>query len=315
MISDKYYKNIFNKTILKDIEQLKMSYRCKFLDKCLTIFKYTNLPETIPQRELDLQLFTEGFNTFTKVGNNFYVFKSSLGGEPNPYYLPTLSIVSNPALNFTKSLKIDEDCIVIKNDSMYSGILDLIDKYSVLLSECDISFHFATINSRSPVLIYADNDKTKKDGENFFKQLEAGTNIGIIGGTPFFEGIKTYPVANGDNAIQNLTQLNQYLKSQFYMELGLPLTYNMKREALSQNELTQDNKILLPFINDMLECRKQGIDKVNKMYNLDITVELNKPWSNIQEENDLDLDLLKSEISDNDKEDNESIEEEDNDNK
>ena len=54
--------------------------------------------------------------------------------------------------------------------------------------------------------------------------------------------------------------------------------YNMKREAINSNESQLNDDMLFPTVDDMLERRKEGIEKVNKMYGTNITVELNSSW-------------------------------------
>ena len=60
---------------------------------------------------------------------------------------------------------------------------------------------------------------------------------------------------------------------------------------------------LLPFINQMLECRKMACDEMNKLFGLDVSVELSSSWKKINDEvkeslkqMKLDTEGLKAEI-------------------
>ena len=68
------------------------------------------------------------------------------------------------------------------------------------------------------------------------------------------------------------------------MELGIQSNYNMKRESLNSSETTMDESVLLPLIDDMLNERKIGLEKVNKMFGTNITVKLSSSWEKIREE-------------------------------
>ena len=73
------YGSEINKRYIKDYELLKM------YNITTQIFKYNNLPETIPSRDLELITQSHGFSVFTKVNNEFYIFFGGLGGVPNEY--------------------------------------------------------------------------------------------------------------------------------------------------------------------------------------------------------------------------------------
>ena len=58
----------------------------------------------------------------------------------------------------------------------------------------------------------------------------------------------------------------------------------MKREAINSSESAINEETLLPLIDDMLKNRQEGIDKVNKMFNLNIKVKLSSAWQKLRDE-------------------------------
>ena len=62
-----------------------------------------------------------------------------------------------------------------------------------------------------------------------------------------------------------------------------------------------DESVLLPLIDDMLAERKHDMEKVNKMFGLNITVELSSSWKKIREE--IKNELEKQELESGQKED------------
>jgi hypothetical protein len=52
----------------------------------------------------------------------------------------------------------------------------------------------------------------------------------------------------------------------------------MKRESINSGESQLNNDALLPLVDNMLKCRQDGFDKVNKKYGTNIKVELNSSW-------------------------------------
>ena len=58
------------------------------LNRTNTMFKYTNLPSTIPSKEIEILLQTNGFGVFVKIEDDFYVVNGGLGGETDVYNRP-----------------------------------------------------------------------------------------------------------------------------------------------------------------------------------------------------------------------------------
>ena len=105
--------------------------------------------------------------------------------------------------------------------------------------------------------------------------------IGIIADNEFLENslkVTPYATTGAHTTIQNIIELEQYLRATWYNDLGLNSNYNMKRESINAGESQLNNDALLPLVDDMLKCRQDGFDKVNKKYGTNIQVELNSSW-------------------------------------
>lgn len=255
------------------------------LSRAQSMFEWSGLPDTIPVRSLELYLQTNGNVCFAKVNNDLYVFTGGLGGEPNPYYMPTIYTVANPALKLSKSYKIDTDCIVMPNDSLYLGLMPMFTRYATAITENELSMRISEINSRIINALSAGDDATCKSAEIFIQKMIDG-EIGIIAENAFLDGLKSVPYSGtqGTGVMTDLIEMEQYLKASWFNELGLNANYNMKRESLSTAESQMNHDALLPLIDDMLKCRKQGIEKVNAMFGTSISVDYASAWKdNIDE--------------------------------
>lgn len=257
------------------------------LNRTSRIFEYGKLPETIPQRAIELYAQTNGYCGFAEAREDLYVFFGGLGGELNAVYMPTLFTVNNPALNFNKALVIDKECVILPNDTMYIGLLPLIKRYATGMIETELSLNIANINSRIVSLISAQDDRTRESALKYLEDIENGKQ-GVIADSAFLESIKSQPYGTkGDNSLTNLIELEQYYKASLWNELGLNANYNMKRESLNSAESQLNNDALLPLIDDMRIQREIAIDKVNRMFGTNITVSLASAWLDNQEEIDL----------------------------
>ena len=248
------------------------------LNRTQVMFDYENLPETIPARNLEIMLQLNGNVFFTKVEGKYYVFTGGLGGEPDVYYEPTIYTVANPALNFSKNLKIDEDGVLIRSDSYGVGLLPMFQKYAALLAENEITMRIADINNRIPFLLSAADDRTKASAEKFLKDVADG-KLGVISDNAFLESLKSVSTTVQNSIrLTDLIEFEQYLRAGWFNDLGINANYNMKRESISPDEAQLNDDALLPYVDDMLECRRIGIEKVNNMYGLDISVNLASSW-------------------------------------
>ena len=264
----------------------KDRYLDNFIDDMLIkvnqMFHYENLPDTVPKRILEKYLTESGYCIFTRHNDKFVILQGTLGGELNEYYEYTKCIVANPYLKLNKEYTINEDCILIRNDSRMKGLLPLLSRYAVLCGDCEISLNMLTNVLRSQYLISAGDNKTKESADIFIKKLFDG-DFSCIAENTFLDGVKVHNASSDGKYIQQFIELNQYLKATAYNEIGLNANFNMKRERLNQNEVDLNTSILIPLADDMLEERKKAVELINEKYGLNISVDLSSVWKMTKE--------------------------------
>ena len=258
---------------------------CKYtFTRTQSMFTYEGLPDTIPVQWLESYLQRNGSCCIAEHEGKLYALLGNAGGEPDEYYQPTIYTVANPALNLSKNYKIGEDCVYCKNDYDAIGLVPLVSRYCGLMTENLLTVRISDINMRMMNLLSAPDDNTLQSTKQYLKDLEDG-KLGVVGETPFFEGLKLQSkgVGNGDYMIQFI-ELQQYLKGSMYNELGINANFNMKREALSGQELSLNDDALMPLIDDMLKQRRAMCDELNKMFGLNVSVDYGSSWhSNVVE--------------------------------
>lgn len=244
-----------------------------------SMFDYSNLPAGLEKKKIEKCLQQFGYCVIIKHNDIFYSFNGGWQGL-DPYGEPTHIIINNPVLNLNKTYKIGEDCVVISNDSYKIGLLPMFSRYATAMAENDISMNIYDINSRIMGLITADTDNEKRAADKFITDIKNGEYTAISNNT-FTNGIKTQPFANSAAVrLTDLIEYQQYLKASWYNEIGLNSNYNMKRETLNAAEVATNEDCLLPFIDDMLSNRKNGVEKVNEIFGTSIDVKLNSAWDN-----------------------------------
>lgn len=250
------------------------TYTKYLLDKTVHLFKWENLPDSIPQRELELILQTFGSATFAHVDGKLYAFKGNLGGMPNEYYFPTLSIIANPYLHYNAELKINEECIVMFNDTMLTGVLPLANKYITQMVENDITQNLANINMRLINIIACSDDDDKAEAERFISDIIKG-KISALQSNEFFGRLTTQPYGSTgqSNQVTQLIEYAQWLRTSLLQEFGIRTENgNVKREYVNEDEIGM-NDVNSFLLYDMLYNRKLACEKVNEMFGTDIQVD------------------------------------------
>lgn len=263
---------------VRDKDTAVTEFMANTLAKTQSMFEYDGLPDSIPQKELERLLQTTGNAFVTSVDGVLYALSGGKGGEPDVYGRATLYTVANPALKLNKTYDIQKDGVLIENDSNGESLLPLIGRYAVLHTDGLISLNTASILTRITMLISASDDKTKQSADEFLRKIQDG-EFSIIGENAFFKGVnmQTAPTTNSVYITQ-LIELIQYYKASMYNELGLNANYNMKRERLNLGEVSMNVDVLLPYVDNMLKERQNAVEKINEMFDTEISVKLASSW-------------------------------------
>lgn len=270
------------------------------LDRTNRMFKYTGLPETIPEYMFEIMLQVYGSVAVLEHKNSLYAFRCSFGGPPDPYYRPTQAVVANPALNIEYTYRIANyfppfdtvtwksypPCVKVLNDSQEAGLIPLFSRYATQMTENDISIRSAQINLRSQTIIAANNGPEMESANAYIKGIEEGRLLAIAK-TPFLDGINVMATKDSSDTIIQLIELQQYLKASWYNEIGLNSNFNMKRQYMSTEEVNSSADIMLPLIDNMLNCRQEALEAINKEFGTNIIVEKDSAWAKKQIQADI----------------------------
>lgn len=282
----------------QDKEKSLMYNNLYMLDRTQSMFEYDALPDSVPQRNLELALQTAGFLVGIDTPTGATVTYGAFTAEPNQWYEPTKIRVTNPYLpdSCNKEYTIDKDCVLINNDSNRIGLLPIFNKWGSFLAENELTMHIAIIQQRLVSLLVANDDKQYQSAMAFIKKLVGGELSVLLAQKnntdKFLEnnelGITTQPYATSTsiNSIKNLIELEQYLKSSQWNEIGIDSNFNMKREALNSNETGLNKQSLLPFVDNMYDERVKGFNKFNEMFGMNVTVKKSSSWDITEKESD-----------------------------
>ena len=249
-----------------------------FLSKTLTMFKYKGLPDSIPYEILENYLQTTGKVFIFKYADDLIALPIELNHDKVDYYnRPT---TGNIFLNDeNKLITVDlKDGVLISNDYLQLGFTNLFNKYSYLINQSELTLYIANVWKRASKIISASDDSTIQSAKEYVNKIENG-DISIISTNPIFNDLNITTDNVTSVSLSELIQYDNYFKSNLFNEIGLSSNKDMKKERLITSEIEQNNNVIYPFVDNMIDCRKTGISKVNEMFNLNITVEFNSSWN------------------------------------
>ena len=292
------------------------------INRTMSMFKWNNLPKSIPQRSLELYLQTQGFVLLTKHNDELCIYYGGLGGEPDYLYRPTIATIANPAQRFDVQLpiawEVDEDtpenaAVIGLNDPLLKGIIPINQKYASQIAENELTLWLTDVLCRMPWLLSAQDDRTKASAEQMLNNIFEG-KLGVVTDAAFLEGVKEHLLStNQHQSLGALMQLHQYYKASWFNELGLNAMQNQfKKEAISDSEQQMNTDTLTPFIDIMLKCRQDFCENVNALYGTDVSVELDSAWKDNELEEEAVVEGTDEELSENEVEEttNEEVTEE-----
>ncbi len=253
----------------------------------LSMFEYKGLSEDIngsPWWYRDLRMFTDGYVCCFPYKGKHYATPCGLGGIPDVNYLPTIATIANPYLNLNESMVIDKDCVIFKNDRLYQGIMPWCKLYAWQMAEAVCTLRIGLINSRAENLISVDDDNQAQGALQFIKDLEDGLHIAhLVASTKnnFLgkDSNNSLPYsANAINTIRSAIESLQYLFSSWCSGMGIQMSFNTKREYVSSEETTLGEQVVVPRVEQMLECRKEAVNRYNRLFGTNISVDYSSIW-------------------------------------
>ena len=266
---------------LRDKENSSFDFYEQTLNKSLRMFTYVNLP--VPEIEFEKQLQTNGYTVVFKYQDKIYCNSGTLSGqEKSPYNQPTQAIINVPALNLSKTFNLETEAVLIKNDFLQVGLKPLILSKGTQIIENRLTMYLKNVLGRAPFTITANSDKSILSAQTFINKLTSG-DLAVIAEDSFLKDVNVDSLTQtGQANIQDLINYQTYLYGQLYSELGLPGLTHEKQERMLTSEIESQQAAIRPLVDNMLECRKRGIEQMNKLFNGNTQVELDSVWNNIK---------------------------------
>ena len=177
---------------------------------------------------------------------------------------------------------IGEDCVIIRNTSMMNSLSGLIRRTASQLAHADITLRAALVNYRANEVLSADDDATAESINAYYDSLYDGKLKAIVD-SGLINGVKNLSSSKSYADLLKLTDVKNEIMRSFFAEIGIRQKSD-KRERLVTEEVESDSMMLLFNIHDMLEQRKNACEEINKIFGLNMSVELSEEWDYLKKE-------------------------------
>lgn len=249
------------------------------INKGLRLLKWHNLPPEIDPRILSFNLFFKGKVIWFKSETlGLFALPTVLKGGLNAYGRFTQAspiALGNDSANLNNlTFTIDEDCVIMRDNDL--GVPPLLyacyygEKLSKLYDARDNNNLWLTL----PIILKSskDPDKDKKNGL-------------VVKSIISDRGVKLPCITDAFNDLTLLDLKPQYfggelqeqikvIKNDYYEYLGVD-HHEEKKERLTTEEVIRNTVENSLNVSKRLDCIKESVEKVNKMFGLNISVELN----------------------------------------
>lgn len=273
-----------------DVSDVKANYKYwfyKLLALTIPAFTYEGLPDSLPAREIELQLqLTNHCVTFMKDGKILTAETSVF--YPDVYYQPTKFTYANPVIGGRTGNLDDADVNIIWNNCLKdtiggltvdSSLLTFIMHYARQLADLSATINIYTVNSRLTNFPIAKNDSVRASIKKFFDALALGQREIISDEDVILNSfaVEETGAKRTPDTLKDFIQCKDNILEQFFRDLGIKFRQN-KRAQMTEEEVESDDQVLLISLDDMLESRREGIKRFNDKYNLNVTVDINEKY-------------------------------------
>lgn len=245
--------------------------------KAMSIYELSGVPEEWDLDYFMSVLFSQGFITITDTAMGILPLKCGVSGI-NVFNHPTTVIVANPVLgNFSRT--IDEDCVLVKLSYDYRGLMDIIYRYATMLAECDNSISVNLMNSKVAFIGLVESKAQANSMKLMYDKISSGEPAVFVKGSQINGDQILYNHVKENFIASDIQILKRKIMSEFLTEIGVNNANTDKRERLTDNEVEANDSEIQLNAGYWLEQIREGLNKANKMFGLNLAIELKNTFN------------------------------------
>ena len=257
--------------------RLRRYFRKYLFQKAISVFKW-NLPEEWDKDYFLYTLYGLGYIAVIDTDQYGVICQGGALGGYNLYYRPSYIIITNPLIRGSITANLDTDCALIKLQPDYSSIMDIVGYYADQMALAAESMGINLINVKSGTVFGAASKNQAESYKKMYDTLSDGDPAVVIDKSlldeqgkpnwfPFTQNVKESYV------VTDILSDMRKIEAMFDTDIGIPNANTDKRERLITDEVNANNIETATRCELWLETLKKGIEKANKKYGLNISVD------------------------------------------
>lgn len=254
------------------------------LQKAISVFKW-KMPSAWSRDYFLYTLYCWGFIAIVNT-DKFGVIPQGCGLKGyNVFYQPRSVIIQNPLINQTLEPEIGRNCVLLKLQPDFCGIMDLVSFYAQEMALASEAVDVNLLNSKLSYVFTASNKNAAESLKKLYDRIASGEPAVVVDKALYNDDGTVCWEAFQQNVGQNyivsdlLSDLRK-IEAEFDTKVGIPNANTDKKERLISNEVNANNVETRNLPELWLESLWQGCEEARKMFGIDLSVD----WRNDPEQ-------------------------------
>ena len=191
---------------------------------------------------------------------------------------PVRTIISNPLINNTLDLVIDKNCVLMRLQPDYGGILDIVNYYADMLALSAEAAGINLLNTHVAYMFGAGNKNAAESIKKLYDRVAEGEPL-VVADKALLddEGELNLQLFQNDVSktyiVDKLLLDMEKLTNMFRTSIGLNNANTEKRERLLVDEVNANNQAIYSKVELWLDQLKRSCEKVRNMFGININVD------------------------------------------
>lgn len=260
-----------------------IQYFNRLVELSVSMFEWQGLPETVDPRYLELHLFQNGSVVYFRdevMGD--LCLDCIANGQFDVYGNPISRRAYSSYNQYQKTLNESDSVIIWNNYLRQPSVLD-VKMFAKRLYNLDRIIDVNANAQKTPVLVQG-TEKQRLTLVNLYKEFD--------GNAPFIFGDKNLDLnslraisTNAPYVADKLYQLKTQIWNEALTYLGISNLNIQKKERMITDEVQRNQGGTIASRYSRLEARREAVDKINRMFGTDISVDYREDFQ-ITNEND-----------------------------
>lgn len=254
-----------------------IQYFNRLVELSVSMFEWQGLPESVDPRYLELHLFQNGSMVYFRdevMGD--LCLDCIANGQFDVYGNPISRRAYSSYNQYQKTLNESDSVIIWNNYLRQPSVLD-VKMFAKRLYNLDRIIDVNANAQKTPVLVQG-TEKQRLTLVNLYKEFD--------GNAPFIFGDKNLDLnslraisTNAPYVADKLYQLKTQIWNEALTYLGISNLNIQKKERMITDEVQRNQGGTIASRYSRLEARREAVDKINRMFGTDISVDYREDFS------------------------------------